>query len=152
MSEGVNASTVIQFHIENRLNERRAIVATLFLPLAATKQEMDETLDRVMLASDRQEARYLLLDAKLKLENEHRELANAMVALEKYEQQVYAAYRGSSRHMRFNGGGEQVDESDVWKDQNAHNRNVHLTNIQLRRDMIVKLQNDIKEFEQAVKG
>lgn len=68
------AAPALGFSITSNITDRSQIVVQSFVPLDAPLEQINDVLDKVMKACDRQRARYLIDDFKLKLQMEENSL------------------------------------------------------------------------------
>lgn len=76
------AAPALGFSITSNITDRSQIVVQSFVPLDATDDEINAVLDKVMKACDRQRAKYLVNDFKLKAELEDQALEAQKKVLE----------------------------------------------------------------------
>lgn len=74
MPDGTPAAPALGFSITSNITDRSQIVVQSFVPLDATDEQINDTLDKVMKACDRQRAKYLVNDFKLKAQLEEQSL------------------------------------------------------------------------------
>lgn len=82
MPEDTPAAPALGFSITSNITDRSQIVVQSFVPLDASSEEINAVLDKVMKACDRQRAKYLIDDCKLKLTMEENSLAAQKKVLE----------------------------------------------------------------------
>lgn len=70
------AAPALGFSITSNITDRSQIVVQSFVPLDATDDDINKVLDKVMLAVDRQRAKYQIKDFRLKLDMEEASLAD----------------------------------------------------------------------------
>lgn len=76
------AAPALGFSITSNITDRSQIVVQSFVPLDASDSEINAVLDKVMKALDRQRAKYLVDDFRLKLTMEENSLASQRRVLE----------------------------------------------------------------------
>lgn len=77
------AAPALGFSITSNITDRSQIVVQSFVPLDASDEEINAVLDKVMKACDRQRAKYLVNDFKLKAELEAQSLEAQKKVMEK---------------------------------------------------------------------
>ena len=130
----------IGFSIDCKVNDRRAMVIQTYLPLDAEKKQINELLDRLLVAADRQEVRYRLKDMRLLLEKSEQELPLHEKALVEFEESTVRRHKASGRRSDFE-----------WKGADATNRDNKLQNVAMARVNIERIKKGIAEAEAELK-
>jgi hypothetical protein len=130
----------IGFSIDCKVNDRRAMVIQTYLPLDAAPKQINEILDRLLVAADRQEVRYRLKDMRLLLEKSEQELPMHEKALVEFEESTVRRHKVSGRRSDFE-----------WKGNDATNRDNKLQNVAMARVNIERIKKGIAEAEAELK-
>ena len=130
----------IGFSIDCKVNDRRAMVIQTYLPIDAKPSQINEVLDRLLIAADRQEVRYRLKDMRLLLEKSFQELPMHEKDLEKFEENTVREHQGSGRRSEFQ-----------WKGALASARENKLQNVAMCRVSIERIKKGIAEAEAELK-
>jgi len=128
----------ITFSIEAKINQGRSIVAQTAVARDAPASEINEILDKVHAALDRQEARALIKGLKITLERDTKQLENTVKAVADlkvaYEQEWMASNRKGSFELR---GQQRTNVENQEKSMDA------------MRERIATIERDLKELGQV---
>jgi len=130
----------IGFSIDCKINDRRAYVTQTYLPITASVKQMNEVLDRLMTAADRQEVRYRLKDMRLLLEKSEQELPMHEKDLVKFEEHTVREHGATGRKSEFQ-----------WKGAQAASRENKIQNVAMARVNIDRIKKGIAEAEAELK-
>jgi hypothetical protein len=130
----------IGFSIDCKVNDRRAMVIQTYLPLDAQPRQINELLDRLLSAADRQEVRYRLKDMRLLLEKAELELPMHEKKLVEFEDSTVRRHKTSGRRADFE-----------WKGNDATNRDNLLQSVAMARVSIDRIKKGIAEAEAELK-
>jgi hypothetical protein len=126
----------IGFSIDCKVNDRRAMVIQTYLPVDAQPKQINELLDRLLVAADRQEVRYRLKDMRLLLEKSDQELPMHEKDLVKFEETTVREHQASGRRSEFQ-----------WKGNLLAARENKLMNVAQARVNIERIKKGIAEAE-----
>ena len=130
----------IGFSLDCKINDRRAFVIQTYLPLDAAPKRINELLDRLLIAADRQEVRYRLKDMRLLLEKSEQELPMHEKDLVKFEETTVRDHQASGRRANFE-----------WKGALASARENKIQNVAVARVNIDRIKKGIAEAEAELK-
>ena len=130
----------IGFSIDCKVNDRRAMVIQTYLPVDAEPKQINELLDRLLVAADRQEVRYRLKDMRLLLEKSEQELPLHEKDLVKFEETTVREHQASGRRSEFQ-----------WKGAVASARDNKIQNVAMCRVNIERIKKGIAEAEAELK-
>jgi hypothetical protein len=130
----------IGFSLDCKINDRRAFVIQTYLPIDAEPKQVNQLLDRLLIAADRQEVRYRLKDMRLLLEKSEAELPMHEKKLVEFE---------DSAVRRHKVGGRKADFE--WKGNDATNRDNLLQSVAMARVNIDRIKKGIVEAEAELK-
>jgi hypothetical protein len=130
----------IGFSVDCKINDRRAYVTQSYLPITASPKEINELLDRLLAAADRQEVRYRLKDMRLLLEKAEQELPLHEKDLVKFEETTVREHQASGRRSDFQ-----------WKGALAASRDNKIQNVAMARVNIDRIKKGIAEAEAELK-
>jgi hypothetical protein len=130
----------IGFSIDCKVNDRRAMVIQTYLPIDSTPKVINEVLDRLLVAADRQEVRYRLKDMRLLLEKSEQELPMHEKKLVEFEESTVRRHKTSGRRADFE-----------WKGADATNRDNLIQTVAMTRVNIDRIKKAIAEAEAELK-
>ena len=130
----------IGFSIDCKVNDRRAMVIQTYLPIDADSKQINELLDRLLTAADRQEIRYRLKDMRLLLEKAEMELPLHEKKLAEFEESAVRRHQANGRKADF-----------AWKGNDATNRDNLLQSVAMARVNIDRIKKGIAEAEAELK-
>ena len=130
----------IGFSLDCKINDRRAFVIQTYLPIDAMPKQINELLDRLLRAADRQEVRYRLKDMRLLLEKSEQELPLHEKDLVKFEDTTVREYQASGRKANFE-----------WKGALASARDNKIQSVAIARVNIDRIKKGIAEAEAELK-
>lgn len=134
----------IGFSIDCKVNDRRAMVIQTYLPLDAAPKVINEVLDRLLVAADRQEVRYRLKDMRLLLEKSEQELPMHEKKLVEFEDSAIRRHEG-----QVHAGRKRADFE--WKGAEATNRDNLIQSVAMARVNIDRIKKAIAEAEAELK-
>ena len=130
----------IGFSIDCKVNDRRAMVIQTYLPIEADPKVINEVLDRLLVAADRQEVRYRLKDMRLLLEKSELELPMHEKKLVEFEETAIRRHKAGGRKADFE-----------WKGNDATNRDNLIQSVAIGRVNIDRIKKGIAEAEAELK-
>jgi hypothetical protein len=130
----------IGFSIDCKINDRRAMVIQTYLPIDAAPKQINEVLDRLLVAAERQEVRYRLKDMQIILEKHMEELPLRDKQLAEFENKEVATYQTSGRKSNFE-----------WKGQSKTNRDNLIQSVAMTKVAIERTKKAIAEAEAELK-
>lgn len=130
----------IGFSIDCKVNDRRAMVIQTYLPIDAHSKVINEVMDRLLTAADRQEVRYRLKDMRLLLEKSEQELPLHEKKLVEFEDSAVRRHAAGGRKSDF-----------AWKGNDAANRDNLIQNVAMARVNIDRIKKGIAEAEAELK-
>lgn len=136
----VHGETAVGFSLDCKINDRRAMVVQVHLPLSAKPKEINDILERLVASADRLELRYRLIDMRFMLKKLEEELPQRRADLVVYEEQTMADHKASGRKQEFR-----------WQGAALTNRRNHETNIKGITDRIKMVKEGIAEAEAELK-
>lgn len=95
------SAPALGFSITANIHGSAQIVAQSFVPLDASNEEINGTIDKVMLAIDRQQAKYQVKDLKRKMEQEEIILADQIGKVADLQNTASAEHQASGRRGEF---------------------------------------------------
>lgn len=101
MPDDTPAAPALGFSITANITDRSQIVVQSFVPLDATDDQINETLDKVFRATDRQRAKYQIKDFKLKAELEEQALADQVAKVADLQNKYAAEHTASGRRGEY---------------------------------------------------
>lgn len=91
----------IGFSLDMKINDRRALVAQSYVPIHASKKEINALMDRMVQAADRLDLIYRIKDLTLLLEKATQELPLHEKAAEKFDNDALRTHRETNRKSDF---------------------------------------------------
>lgn len=95
------SAPALGFSITSNIHDRAQIVVQSFVPLDASDEEINSTLDKVMKAVDRQQAKYQVKDLRRKMEQEELILADQINKVADLQNTASAEHAASGRRGEF---------------------------------------------------
>lgn len=95
------SAPALGFSITANIHDRSQIVAQSFVPLDSTDDQINEALDKVMKALDRQHAKYQVKDLKRKMEMEEMVLQGQIEKVADLQNTASAEHAISGRRGEF---------------------------------------------------
>jgi hypothetical protein len=102
------SAPALGFSITSNITDRSQIVVQSFVPLDASDEQINDTLDKVMKACDRQRAKYQLKDFKLKMEMEEAALADQISKVADLQNSYVNEHATSGRRGEFKPSANQT--------------------------------------------
>lgn len=137
----------IGLSLQINLSNSAQLVAQTHVAADCTAAQLNAAIDKIMDAAERQQSKFEIKAARMKMEKAREDLTRFLADLEHYEAQCAAEYAQTERSLRGNGDGEAM-----WHGQWKINRDNKLINIQDRRTYIEILTKEIAEHEARIAG
>lgn len=128
----------IQFSIEAKINQGRSIVAQTAVARDAPASEINEILDKVHAALDRQEAKALVKGLKITLERDTKQLENQVQAVANLKTAYEQEWMASGRKGQFELRGQQ--KSNVENQEKS---------LEALKERIETIKRDLNELGQV---